>query len=209
MEGKEVEAVGLQGDSQVAASATVPAVDQGTEARVVGKERWVEIRRRHAGGQSISAIARELSLDRKTVRYWVRREQWAPYQREAAGEPLLAAHRDWLLERAPQVRYSARILYQELVGQRGFSGSYDTVKLAVRPLRAQAAVTALTQRRFETDPGQQAQVDWDQVKVRFTDGPAVVLGTEEGKPRWNPTFDAFAKHWGFEPRLCRPYRAQT
>ena len=31
----------------------------------------------------------------------------------------------------------------------------------------------------------------------------------EGKPRWNPTFEAFARHWGFEPRLCRPYRAQT
>jgi transposase len=27
--------------------------------------------------------------------------------------------------------------------------------------------------------------------------------------RWNETFRAFALHWGFEPRLCRPYRAQT
>ncbi len=26
---------------------------------------------------------------------------------------------------------------------------------------------------------------------------------------WNPTFKAFADYWGFEPRLCRPYRAQT
>ena len=37
----------------------------------------------------------------------------------------------------------------------------------------------------------------------------VTLGTTEGKPQWNPTFEAFARHWGFEPRLCRPYRAQT
>ena len=37
----------------------------------------------------------------------------------------------------------------------------------------------------------------------------VTLGSSEGKPRWNPTFEAFARHWGFEPRLCRPYRAQT
>ena len=27
--------------------------------------------------------------------------------------------------------------------------------------------------------------------------------------RWNTTFKAFADFWGFEPRLCRPYRAQT
>ena len=27
--------------------------------------------------------------------------------------------------------------------------------------------------------------------------------------RWNTTFEAFADFWGFEPRLCRAYRAQT
>ena len=27
--------------------------------------------------------------------------------------------------------------------------------------------------------------------------------------RWNATFKAFADFWGFEPRLCRAYRAQT
>jgi transposase len=27
--------------------------------------------------------------------------------------------------------------------------------------------------------------------------------------RWNVTFKKFAEHWGFEPRLCLPYRAQT
>lgn len=26
---------------------------------------------------------------------------------------------------------------------------------------------------------------------------------------WNPTFKAFADYWSFEPRVCRPYRAQT
>jgi hypothetical protein len=26
---------------------------------------------------------------------------------------------------------------------------------------------------------------------------------------WNATFKAFADYWGFEPRVCRPYRAQT
>jgi hypothetical protein len=35
----------------------------------------------------------------------------------------------------------------------------------------------------------------------------VVLGTSAGKPRLNPTFAAFAAHWGFTPRLCQPYRA--
>ncbi len=53
--------------------------------------------------------------------------------------------------------------------QRSFAGSYETVKRAVRraPLRAAAQVTAVTQRRFETGRGEQAQVDWGQLSVRL------------------------------------------
>lgn len=65
----------------------------------------------------------------------------------------------WLTERAAQVHYSARILFQGLRHDRGYTGGYDTVRNAVRPLRAEASVVSLMQLRFETDPGEQAQVD--------------------------------------------------
>jgi Integrase core domain len=32
---------------------------------------------------------------------------------------------------------------------------------------------------------------------------------ERGEVVWNPVFLDFARYWGFTPRLCRPYRAQT
>jgi transposase len=32
---------------------------------------------------------------------------------------------------------------------------------------------------------------------------------ERGETIWNPVFLDFARYWGFTPRLCRPYRAQT
>ncbi len=32
---------------------------------------------------------------------------------------------------------------------------------------------------------------------------------ERGEIIWNPIFLDFARYWGFVPRLCRPYRAQT
>jgi hypothetical protein len=52
-----------------------------------------------------------------------------PYQRETTmSTTLLSPHEAWLKERAPQVHYSARILYQELRSQRGYTGSYDTVR---------------------------------------------------------------------------------
>ena len=242
----------------------VPASAIDVRESVVNKERWEELCRMKASGMSTSAISRATGLDRKTVRACLRKGQWEPYRRAATGETLLSAHRAWLIERAPQVNYSAQILFQELRASRSYTGGYDTVRNAVRPLRVEASAQALTQRRFETEPGQQAQADWGQVRVRFASGPAQVhifvmtLGysrrayaegyenermgallsahehafrhfggrtaeilydrmrtvttgmvSAEGKPRWNARFEAFARHWGFEPRLCRPYRAQT
>jgi len=243
------------------AAARVPVFTVDAEAPVLGQQQWDAVHERRARGQSLSAIARELELDRKTVRNCLGQAAWQPYRRaEAASQ--LDAHRQWLAERAPEVNYSARILWQELRAQRRFAGSYVIVRRAVVPLRLAASVAALTQRRFETGPGEQAQCDWGQITVplsgvrteihvfvmtlgysrrgfalgflheRMPDLLAaheaafahfggrcefllydrmrtVVLGTSGGRPRLNPTFAAFAAHWGFTPRLCQPYRAQT
>jgi len=246
---------------------TVSGTHPETEDGLIGQRQWQDIHERHASGQTISAIGRDLDLDRKTVRTCLRQACWTPYQRSVAAGGLLDAHRQWLVERAPQVHYSARILYQELIRQRAWMGSYETVKLAVRPLRAAANLDALTQRRFETAPGEQAQVDWGQVTVPLAGVPTpvhffvmtlgysrrayaegflherlpnllaahehafahfggvchtllydrmrtVALGTHidadgRRKVTLNASFEAFAAHWGFTPRLCRPYRAKT
>jgi transposase len=265
MEGNERQIEGSSASAAYALEAcNVVASRTDAGVSVVSKERWEELGRMRAAGQSVSQIARATGFDRKTVRACLRKGQWEPYRRAAATQTLMAAHQAWLVERAPQVHYSAQILFQELRAGRGYTGGYDTVRNAVRPLRMEAAAQALTQRRFETEPGQQAQVDWGQVRTRFSTGPTevhvfvmtlgysrrawaegyenermgallsahehafqhfggrtaeilydrmrtVTMGgtSAEGKPRWNPTFEAFARHWGFEPRLCRPYRAQT
>lgn len=241
---------------------SMPAPGVGAEDGVVGQERWEEIHRLKAQGMTLSGIARETGLDRKTVRRCVRQVRWQAYRRAARREALMAAHRVWLEQRAPQVRYSARILYQELRAQRGFEGGYGTVRDAVRPLRVESAAASLTQCRFETEPGEQAQADWGEVRVclgariakvhifvltlgysrrAWAEGyehermesllcahehafehfggvtreilydrmRTVIVGEREGKKRWNPTFEAFAQYWGFEPRVCQPYRAQT
>jgi transposase len=178
------------------------------------------------------------------------------------GETLLTAHAEYLRTRAPEVQYSARILYQELRRDRQYSGSYETVKRFIAPLRELQAAAEITQTRFETPPGQQSQIDWGESRVVFRGGARTVhffvltLGfsrrafygasadqrlaqlldaherafehfgghTREhlydrprticypdagGKVVWNPTFKAFADYWGFEPRVCRPYRART
>ena len=237
--------------------------DQSGEACMVDQERWAEIRRLfHEERLSISEIGRRLDLDRKTVRRSLRQTTWHPYQRAVVAETLLTAHADFVRDRAPQVGYSARILYQELRARRSYTGSYETVKRFVAPLREVQMQAERGLLRFETPPGQQSQIDWGQATVSFRAGASVIhvfvltLGfsrrgfyhacaderlaqfleaherafahfgghtrehlydrprtvcyaDERGRRLWNPTFKAFADYWGFEPRVCRPYRAQT
>lgn len=153
--------------------ATVSGDTLDTEGNVIGQAQWQAVREAKLAGMSISAISRAMGMDRKTVRSVLHSEHWQPYQRPQRTS-MLEPHRSWLEQRAAQVNFSARILHQELRLQHGFTGSYELVKRAVRPLRAQTASSALTQCRFETQPGEQAQVDWGQVKVRFGEQPFVV-----------------------------------
>jgi hypothetical protein len=89
---------------------------------MVRRERWEELRRLAVEeGVPIAELARRFGLDRKTVRRCVREPGWRPYQRPARAGLLLVPHAAYLRQRAPQVGYSAQILFQEL-HQRRLSG---------------------------------------------------------------------------------------
>ena len=79
----------------VPVNVAVPSV--GAEMPVISKERWEELRRMHAEGQSVSQMARMSGLDRKTVRSCLRKAQWSGYRRTPLAETLLSGHRAWLL----------------------------------------------------------------------------------------------------------------
>ena len=112
----------------------VPETGALREAGMVHEERWQEIQQLAAAQVSVSEIARMLVLDRKTVRRCLRQAAWQPDQR-AAVDTLLTPHATWLTRRAPEVEYSARILWQELRRQHQCAVSYETVARWVRPLR--------------------------------------------------------------------------
>lgn len=242
---------------------TDPEVTPLGEGRMVREDCWREVHRLyHVERRSKSEIARQLALDRKTVRGILQEAAWQPYTRAERGDTLLAEHADYLRARAPQVQYSARILFQELRRARGYHGSYETVKRCVRPLRTAEQAAERATVRFETAPGQQSQIDWGQAQIHFRsqavtlhvfiltlgysrrsfhepclgetlsqfldaherafeyfgghtrehlyDRPRTVCHPGgEGRVVWNATFKQFADYWGFEPHLCRAYRAQT
>lgn len=131
------------------------------EEELIGQGTVAAIEALRLRGKSKKAIARELDLDIKTVRKWSTR-QWAPQHRQARGLEL-TSYEEVIARRFPEVGYNAMVLYRELQDG-GYDGSYRSVRRFVERRREAARPEAATL-RFETGPGQQAQVDWGMLGV--------------------------------------------
>lgn len=131
-----------------------------------------EIVQRHQAGASKRSIAKDLGISRGAVaralaRVQAQREGRAapapgPRPRQSivdAFEPVLKE----LLGRYPNL--TVERAWQEL-RQRGFTGSYTVVRQRVRLLRPRPAPAPVP--RFETDMGQQGQMDFGVYDIDFT-----------------------------------------
>ena len=219
----------------------------------------------HRQGLSVSAIARHLCIDRKTVRSAIAKGLEPPkYKTRPPRARITDPFEPYLKERlAAYPGLTAVRLWRE-VKERGYAGGYSVLRNCVRDLRPPR--TAGFEVRFETLPGEQAQVDFAHFEVEFADDPGVkrvvwlfsmVLGYSRliwgrfvvhqdlqsvlrchiaaleaigGAPReilydrmktavigedadglvvYNRALVDLARHYGFQPRACRPYRPKT
>ena len=219
----------------------------------------------HRQGLSVSAIARHLCIDRKTVRSAIAKGLEPPkYKTRQPRARITDPFEPYLKERlAAYPDLTAVRLWRE-VKERGYAGGYSVLRDCVRNLRPPR--TAGFEVRFETPPGEQAQVDFAHFEVEFADDPGVkrvvwlfsmVLGYSRliwgrfvvhqdlqsvlrchiaaleaigGAPReilydrmktavigedadglvvYNRALVDLARHYGFQPRACRPYRPKT
>ena len=137
---------------------------------VVGLGEIVMILDLHRQGLSVSAIARQSGIDRKTVRKYIERGLEVPVYGPRKPRPaLLDAFAGYLRERVKAFpTLTGSRLYRELK-ELGYKGGYTAVTDFLRDIRPP------TERgfevRFETGPGEQGQVDFAQFQVVFTDEP--------------------------------------
>ena len=152
-------------------------------------------------GLGISAIARRTGLDRKTVRKYL--EQGLQSARYGPREPrprLLDPYEDYLRKRiAEHEGLSGRRLWRD-IADLGYAGGYTAVTDFLREVRPPPQ--AGFERRFETPPGEQAQVDFAHFKTVFDDEPGEVrtvwlFAMVLGHSRWL---------WG---RFCAGQNLQT
>ena len=108
-------------------------------------------------GASVRAIARRLGLSRNTVRKYLRSPGVPKFSPGPPRPSKLETYREHLLRRVRDGVENCVVLLRELKEQ-GYGGSYTILKEFVQPLRVRSSANATM--RFETEPGEQAQVDF-------------------------------------------------
>ena len=122
-------------------------------------------------GQSIRGIARELGLSRNTVRKYLRSPEIPKARPPAKRVSKLEPYKQYIERRLSHGVDNCVVLLRE-IREQGYTGGYTILKDLVQPSRRRRVAQATM--RFETEPGEQAQVDFGRYRYR----------TPEGRERW-------------------------
>ena len=234
---------------------------------MVPLEEFMQIVHLNQAGYTISAISRLTGRDRKTVRKYLSQGARKPPQmapRPKRPSKIKGFEKDILnyLNMADGRELPPSTAIYERLVSKGYTGSLSLLQKWVK--RYQEKVLTKVAVRFETLPGQQAQVDWGEKKIRdkqnghyqrvyvfcmtlaysrmrfvhftpradmyhflachqeafhyfggipeeilYDQNRCVVIKPGFRDPVYNQQFLDFAHHFGFMPRLCRPYRPQS
>lgn len=136
---------------------------------MICKEGALEIVTLKRRGLSDRGVARELGIDRRTVKKYALSPEKAfqprrSMPRKSKLDPYIENVRSWL-DQDPW--YNAMWVYDHLKPM-GYTGGYEIVKRFVRGLKAER--TRVAYLRFETEPSRQAQADWAEFVWNLPDG---------------------------------------
>jgi transposase len=154
-------------DDQAKDVGSTPVLGAPVEGWMLREDVVREVLARLARGEHVKAIARELGVDKKTIKRWRHRGGWQP-RAPRVYPKAIDAHRPFLERRGPEVGWNGAVLLRELRTQ-GFTGGYQQVQRSLQPLRTTRQWAARATVRFETGPGEQAQIDFGQLQVWIAD----------------------------------------
>lgn len=117
-------------------------------------------------GWGSKRIAAELGCSRNTVRYWLAQGDWRPCASPSRSKKLDGLS-EWLRERFRRHAGNADVVRQELSREKNITVSLRTVERAVAPLRRELVAAARATVRFETQPGEQLQIDFGERRVEI------------------------------------------
>ncbi len=120
-------------------------------------ETWMNVKQMKNSGMTITEIGRFINADRKTVRKLLKHESSPVYERKTNKQSLLEDYKEYIELKLSKNNLTAQKLYKEILNQ-GYIGKYGIVSKYVTTVKDTVSTKAML--RFETLPGEQAQVDW-------------------------------------------------
>ena len=132
---------------------------------------WAEMVELHQQGISIGEIANKMGVDRKTARKYIQTTSPPRYVRAGRGSKL-DPFKDYIRSELEKNPYSAPKMMRK-IREKGYTGGISILKDFMLPIKDASRVVA--EIRFETEPGEQSQVDWIDFGMREVDGARVHL----------------------------------
>ena len=126
-----------------------------------------EIYEMKGAGRSIRGIAEDLGVARNTVRRYLKSPEAMRPRQRARRTSKLDSYTEYVDRRLDDGLENCVVLHRELQAL-GYDGGYSILKSYVSPRRRRRQPEATM--RFETAPGEQAQVDWGSLAYLDEDG---------------------------------------
>jgi len=148
------------------------------------------IRTRYSDGESIRSIAKDLSISRQTVKKYcegaTHPEVRKHYHRksdvitEKIKAFIFGCFKEDDDEHLKKQKHTAKKIYDRLVAEKKFTGSYSTIRVTVRALKAERIVPPQSSVPLSYAPGEAVQIDWGEATV-YIDGQKTKLYTFCGR----------------------------
>ncbi|HML34182.1 IS21 family transposase [Sporomusa sphaeroides] len=157
---------------------------------IIEMDIYSAIRTRYLDGESIRSIAKNLNISRQTVKKYceggTHPEVRKNYHRESdvitdkIKAFILGCFKEYDEEHLKKQNHTAKKIYDRLVAERKFIGSYSTIRTAVRTLKAERTVPPQSSVPLSYAPGEAAQIDWGEATA-YIDGQKTKLYTFCGR----------------------------
>lgn len=124
---------------------------------MIRSEEIMDMKELFEKGVSISDIARQFGVNWKTAAKWATSSGNPQYKHRKPAVSKLEPYKEYIRQRMAEGCQNAVVLLDE-IREKGYTGGKTILKDFMQPLRYRKEPKAIE--RFETLPGEQAQVDW-------------------------------------------------
>jgi transposase len=142
---------------------------------IIEVDMYSAIRTRFSDGESIRSIAKSLGISRQTVKKYcegsTHPEVRKSYEREAyiltsdVNDFILNCFKEDEDENLKKQKHTAKRIYDRLVTERKFIGSYSSIRTVVRELRGERTVPPQSSIPLSYAPGEAVQIDWGEATI--------------------------------------------